>query len=279
MIPAWDGATGPQPDLIGFRGWMRVVVRGVPAVIIVFGGFLILLALRLVERPVFGSKRPITPWLTVMVCRATLALMGLRCRRIGHPMTEPGAMVANHTSWLDIFTLNSGGPLYFVSKSEVSNWPGIGLLARGTGTVFIDRDRSQADAQTILFQHHLSDGHRLLFFPEGTSTDGNRVLDFKPTLFQAFFQGDLKNRMWVQPISVVYMPPPGKPPGYYAWWGDMGFASNLVSVLATWPQGYIVVEYHTPLPVSEWKNRKVLAAALHLIVADGHVKNQLKQSD
>jgi lyso-ornithine lipid O-acyltransferase len=97
-------------------------------------------------------------------------------------MQHKGALVANHASWLDIFTLNACDRIYFVSKSEVAGWPGIGWLARATGTVFINRQGREAQMQKLLFEARLRAGHRLLFFPEGTSTDGQRVLDFKSTL-------------------------------------------------------------------------------------------------
>ncbi|WP_367998774.1 lysophospholipid acyltransferase family protein, partial [Photobacterium sanguinicancri] len=54
-------------------------------------------------------------------------------------MKQHGAVVANHSSWLDIFALNARKRIYFVSKAEVAKWPGIGWLARATGTVFINR--------------------------------------------------------------------------------------------------------------------------------------------
>ena len=73
--------------------------------------------------------------------------MGINQHIFGRAMTNNGAVVANHSSWLDIFTLNATQQVYFVSKSEVAAWPGIGWLARGAGTVFIKRDRQQAKLQ------------------------------------------------------------------------------------------------------------------------------------
>ena len=98
----------------------------------------------------------------------------------------PSTVVANHASWLDIFALNAPQRIYFVSKDEVRDWPGIGWLARATGTVFIARKSREAGVQARLFETRMAAGHRLLFFPEGTSTDGRRVLPFKTTLFAAF---------------------------------------------------------------------------------------------
>ena len=67
-------------------------------------------------------------------------------------MTAPGAIVANHSSWLDIFALNAAQRVYFVAKSEVAGWPGIGWLARATGTVFIARKGTEAKKQQEIFE-------------------------------------------------------------------------------------------------------------------------------
>lgn len=143
-----------------------------------------------------------------------------------------GALVANHASWLDIFVLNALSRIYFVSKAEVAGWPAIGWLARATGTLFIERDPKQARAQAQQMEDRLRAGHRLLFFPEGTSTDGLRVLPFKPTLFAAFFGQNQPPGLQVQPVSVSYHAPAGAPARLYAWWGDMDFGSHLLTVLA-----------------------------------------------
>ena len=134
-----------------------------------------------------GLRRPVTPFITQFVCRGAFVVLGMRFTTQGQPLQGAGAVVANHASWLDIFALNARKRIYFVSKSEVAGWPGIGWLARATGTVFIKRDRSAVQSQIDVFRDRLAAGHKLLFFPEGTSTDGLQVLAFKPALFAAFF--------------------------------------------------------------------------------------------
>ncbi|MEM9127613.1 MAG: lysophospholipid acyltransferase family protein, partial [Pseudomonadota bacterium] len=177
MSQTWHSDDGAEDGArLSIVDWVRVVLRGVPLAILVFGGLAILLLLRLVERPVFGVNRPVTPWITQAVCRLALRLLGIGFSMEGQTLSARGAIVANHSSWLDIFALNACTRLYFVSKSEVAGWPGIGWLARATGTVFIERNPARAREQTELFRMRLHAGHRLLFFPEGTSTDGRRVL-------------------------------------------------------------------------------------------------------
>jgi len=256
----WDDVA-PKPDLsVGPLGWVIAVVRGVPVILVLLVGLLLTALVRPFERLVAGEGRPVTPTITRAVCLSVLALMGLGLTVRGTPMRGPGAVVANHSSWLDIFALNAPKRIYFVSKAEVADWPGISLLAKATGTVFIRRDRREARGQVEVFRRRLALGHRLLFFPEGTSTDSRRVLTFKTTLFAAFFDDALRETMRVQPVSVVYHAPRGRDARFYGWWGDMDLGPHLLAVLGTFPQGRVELTYHDPVRVADFANRKTLAA-------------------
>ena len=261
-----------EPDMHaprGFGDWIRVLRRGLPLALVIFGCLGLMLLVRLVERPIFGLRRPWTPAITRFVCRTAFVLMGIKREVHGQPMDGFGAQVSNHVSWLDIFALNASDRIYFVSKSEVAGWPGIGWLARATGTVFINRDRREAQAQGAIFETRLAAGHRLLFFPEGTSTDGLRVLPFKTTLFQAFFAGGLPENLQVQPVSVVYHAPEGEDARFYGWWGDMEFGEHMLKVLRQKRQGSVEVFYHPPLKVRQTDGRKALAGECEAAVRDG----------
>ena len=268
-MSVWNPDMEPPHVVIGPMGWLRVAWRGGVLGGIVFGGLVILLLLRLVERPLYGLHRPWTPWIVQAVCRAAFRVLGMAHRTEGERMRMRGAMVSNHASWLDIFALNARKRVYFVSKSEVAGWPGIGWLARATGTVFIRRDPRDARAQQDIFENRLLAGHRLLFFPEGTSTDGRRILPFKSTLFQAFFTPHLVHELFIQPITLVYRAPEGGDPRLYGWWGDMEFGPHLVQTLAAARQGSVTVVYHRPLKVDEFADRKALARACEVAVRGG----------
>lgn len=273
MNAAWDSGTPISTAPIGVFGWALVILRAVFLIVLVFGGLAVLLMIRLIERPICGQDRPVTPWVTQIVCKAAFRIMGISRRVVGQPMRHRGAVVANHSSWLDIFTLNANQRIYFVSKSEVAGWPGIGWLARATGTVFIERNPKRAREQTEVFQQRLLHNHRLLFFPEGTSTDGLQVLPFKTTLFQAFLADDMRDKIWVQPVSVVYTAPQGGDPRFYGWWGDMTFGAHLVATLAVWRHGRVVTTYLEPLRVSDFATRKDLALACETTIRSVHVQS------
>jgi 1-acyl-sn-glycerol-3-phosphate acyltransferase len=271
-MTTWSTSKEPMPEPISAMGWGRVVVRGLVLVPLIFGCLLLLLLVRLFERPLFGLKRPITPHITQFVCKNALRVLRLPLRVHGEPMLGQGAVVANHISWLDIFVLNASKRIYFVSKAEVASWPGIGWLARATGTLFIKRERAQAKAQTKVMQDRLLAGHKLLFFPEGTSTDGLQVLPFKTTLFASFMAPELRDVLQIQPVSVVYHAPKGASKVFYGWWGDMDFATNLLMTLATSRQGSVDVLYHPAIKVADFHDRKELAKACETAVRAGHSK-------
>ena len=253
----------------GFWGWVLVLLRGVTLGLVTYGSLALLLLLRLIERPLCGAARPITPYITQGVCKAAFVILQLPLTVTGTPMRQKGAVVANHASWLDIFTLNAVQRVYFVSKAEVADWPAIGWLARATGTVFIARKGTEAKVQQQVFEDRLRAGHKLCFFPEGTSTDALRVLPFKSSLFQAFYTHGLDRVMFIQPVTVIYHAPPGEDARYYGWWGDMEFGPHLLMTLAARRQGRVEVVFHDPVPVDAFPDRKALAAHCEAAVRKG----------
>ena len=265
--PTWMSDEEPVSPRISTMGWIRVLTRGLAMGVYTFGGLIILLLVRLIEKPVYGARRPFTPKITQSVCRFAFWVLGMRLEIIGTPMLGPGAAVSNHTSWLDIFGLNAFDDIYFVAKSEVASWPLIGLLARATGTQFIVRDRTQAVSHTQMLQSRLLQGHRLLFFPEGTSTDGRRILPFKSTLFQSFFLPELREKISIQAITLVFHAPEGQDPRFYGWWGDSNLAVHLLKALAIKRHGYLEVVYPPPVAVSAFLDRKAIALHLQTQVA------------
>jgi len=113
-----------------------------------------------------------------------LTILAVRVEWQGEVATAPALLVANHISWLDIPCLLGCTNAVFVSKQEVAEWPIIGLLARCSGTLFLERGHGARES-TLHMVAALSGQQRIVIFPEGTSTDGRRVLPFHPRLFEA----------------------------------------------------------------------------------------------
>lgn len=269
MSPTWRSEDLPRYPALSLSAWLKAGARGMLLILILLLGMIATVMVRVVEAPLHGIARPWTGWVTVLVCRLVLRVLALPVQTVGTPMKLPGIYVANHSSWLDIFVLNAGVPLFFVSKEEVAKWPGIGWLARLTGTVFVRRSARDAGEQRKMLEDRLTAGHRLLIFPEGTSTDGQRVLSFKPTLFAALYSDRLSG-LSLQPVTIVYHAPGTVDPRFLGWWGDMDFGPHLIQVLAAPRGGRVEVTWHTPLSVSVHVDRKSLAAAAEKLVKAAH---------
>ena len=196
------------------------------------------------------------------------------CRILGITLKIDGAviedarvlLVCNHTSWLDIPVLSALAPVSFVAKLEVGSWPFVSALARLQRSVFVDRTRRQAtgDAATAIMTR-LNQGDTIVLFAEGTSSDGNRVLPFKTSLFGAVSgqSAPPDPKVVVQTAAVVYTHVRGIPltradRPRIGWYGDMEMTSHAWGVLRA---GTITVTIKVGPPVllSEFKDRKDLA--------------------
>jgi 1-acyl-sn-glycerol-3-phosphate acyltransferase len=118
------------------------------------------------------------------------------------PARGPVLLVANHISWLDILVMHAARHCRFVSKAQVKHWPLIGTLATGAGTLYIERE-SRRDAMRVV--HHMADSLRagdvLAVFPEGTTSDGRKLLPFHGNLIQAAISADVP----VQPVALSFI--------------------------------------------------------------------------
>ncbi len=253
MSATWSEKPDAAFDPPGPLGWVLLALRALVFGLITLVLFVIFMLLRLLpwQRP---AKLIVGFWnhLAVWFC-------GLSVRRVGTPMREPGARVSNHASWMDPLTLRVAAPMQFVSKADVAGWPVIGTLARTSGVVFIERKRSRAATHQNVLLERLKGGEQLCFFPEGTSSDGLRVLPFKSTLFEVFLSDEMREITWVQPMSLIYRPRKALRPDFYGWWGKMGFGGHLVQILSQSWGGEAVVVFHAPVRAADFADRKALA--------------------
>jgi lyso-ornithine lipid O-acyltransferase len=219
-------------------------------------------------------------WLPVYYHRAVCRIIGLRIIVHGEPVTGSGVLIAaNHTSWYDIPLLSTVIPISFVAKSEVSSWPFFSLLAVLQETIFVERKaRAKTGEQRDRIQARFARGDAIILFPEGTSSDGNRVLPFNSALMGAAQykiddgQGGLMD-LPVQPVSVAFTKLHGMPMGrenrpFFAWYGDMELVPHLWEAFMRGPID-VVVEFHPPLTIESCGTRKVLAARAEAIIRQG----------
>lgn len=137
------------------------------------------------------ARGPIDERRLVGWSRSLVGAFGVRMRISGpglQALSEcSGAMVvANHTSWLDPFLVNSVRYATFVAKREIAGWPVLGSIVKAIGTTFIERASRRSIPQVIsALESVLASGRRAAFFPEGKTGDGRSLLPFHPNLLEA----------------------------------------------------------------------------------------------
>lgn len=146
------------------------------------------------QNPEFRSK--VQQWY-----QKACALVGLEVTVHGKPAEGPVLVVANHISWLDIPLMASQANPRFLSKSEIRKWPIIGWAAEKLDTLFIVRgQRTAAEAASAAISGGLTQGDRILIFPEGTTTRGEEIGFMYPRLFGAAVNAGSP----IQPVVIHY---------------------------------------------------------------------------
>jgi 1-acyl-sn-glycerol-3-phosphate acyltransferase len=216
----------------------------------------------------FGLQRRIPQLYHRMVCK----LVGVKISVVGQRSADtPLMIVSNHVSWLDISVITASAPVVFIAKQEVAGWPIFGLLAKLQRTVFVNRNHRHKTADVNAeIARRLAGGDPVVLFGEGTSSDGNRVLEFRSALIgatrEAVAQAEHVTRVYIQPLSIAYTGMLGLPLGrqhrpLIAWYGDFELAPHLAEVLR---RGSIDVTltWGAPIPVDETSDRKATTRTL-----------------
>ncbi|KKO71128.1 lysophospholipid acyltransferase family protein [Kerstersia gyiorum] len=217
---------------------LRFTLRAMLLVPWLLGG---LLTLALLYYPVFKVGRGETivrGWSRVLLRWCC----GVRCEVSGQPIMEGSVLwTSNHVSWVDIFVINSVRASIFVAKKEVREWPLIGWLAAGVGTLFLDRAYRQAVREIgQAVEIHFRRGRSVGLFPEGTTTDGMRLLPFRSGLFAPAVDAGVP----VQPVALVFTQD-GRRSSRAAFTGDQSLMANIWCILST--PGLLVKLYFLPV--------------------------------
>ena len=206
-------------------------------------------------------KRRIGGWWAVKLLR----IVGVATRVEGTPPgeAERGAMIAaNHFSWLDIFAISSVRPTRFIAKSEIRDWPAAGWVVERAGTIFIRRERRH-DTLRINERVHdaLMQGDRVGLFPEGTTTEGDRLLKFHSSLFEPA----VANQAHVHPCAIRYEHSDGTLCRAMAYVGELSFMQSLGLVIRQ--RGVVARIAFAPVIETEGRKRREVAAAARDSVA------------
>lgn len=189
--------------------------------------------------------------------------------------TRGNFIISNHVGYLDGIILGSLFPLVYVSKSDVKKWPLFGWMSTAGGTIFIDRKRREKSTDYIQeTAATLKKEINVLIFPEGTSTNGERLRPFQPVHFQAAL--DAKNP--IQPVSITYLSIDGRKVDAsnrdkVCWYGQMKFHEHIAVVLKLKKIVAKVVIHPKiePSAFSQYDNsRKNLSQALHKVISSSY---------
>ena len=243
----------------------------------------------LVQLPIIillPARKKITVKYMAVFMKILLVLASIKIVRHGQMSKKRPLLVAgNHISVFEIatFPVMFGGS--FVSKNDVRNWPLVGYIANKFGVVFIDRRPSHAADALKLVQDEISHiDWALYIFPEGTTTNGAYVKEFKSSLFNVAEGTDVT----VQPVVTQYCFHDGTPIGdedlaeHYAYFDnkkqDMGPKCSRersafgqifhIMVLG----GFRVDVYMLPPPPLAGMDRKQMAETMHKIISDKYME-------
>jgi 1-acyl-sn-glycerol-3-phosphate acyltransferase len=185
----------------------------------------------------------------------------------------PTLFVSNHVSYLDIEVMGGLMPISFVAKAEVATWPFFSTLAKAQRTIFIERTSGKTSASREAMMKRLDTGDNLMLFPEGTSSDGTRVLPFRSALFGVAQLRRNDKPIVVQPVSISYTRLDGIPLGRYwrplfAWFGDLDLVPHLWQMVCL-GETEAVVTFHPPIDIDQLGDRKKLAEYCFRQVSSG----------
>lgn len=147
-------------------------------------------------------KGKVSVWYMGVFMRVLLVLSGIKIRVHGEISNHrPLLVIANHISIFEIATFPVAFGGSFVAKKDIESWPLVGWVARKFGVVFVDRRPSHAIEALKQVQETLAKvSYPVFLFPEGTTTNGAYVKQFKSTLFN-FVEN---SNVLVQPLVMNY---------------------------------------------------------------------------
>lgn len=182
--------------------------------------------------------------------------------------------VGNHLSHFDIFILGGLIPASFVAKEDLAKWPVVSLLCRLQQTAFISRSSGQASQVQNNIRDMIDQGKTIILFPEGTSTRGETVLDFKSSLFSLPMEYADRG-LQIQPFTIKLLDVDHQPAvsqelqDLYAWDRDnpISMGLHIFNFVKLRGGARLQIIFHPPVPIEPGEDRKILARRIQEIVA------------
>ncbi len=133
------------------------------------------------------------------LCVAT----GVRVRRHGKlTAARPLLCICNHISVFELMSMPVAMGCSFVGKIDIASYPLVGWIAKKFGVVFVDRRPSHAtEAISDMTRQLRNASYPVTIFPEGTTTNGAYVREFKSAMFNLV---DAVPDLTIQPMVITY---------------------------------------------------------------------------
>ena len=214
--------------------------------------------------------------------------MGVKLKVKGKLTTKrPLLCVCNHISVFELSTIPVALGGSFFGKKELESWPLIGWMAKKFGVIFIDRRPSHANEALIAIKNELEHvDYPMFIFPEGTSTNGAYVKQFKSSLFDVVE----KTGSTVQPVVIHYRLRDGTKineedmANHFAYFDNKKMdcgpyckreRSAFMQIFHIMMLGGFLVEIEVlPVPDLSGMDRKQMAETLHKIISDKYIENK-----
>lgn len=212
-------------------------------------------------------------------CRPAIESLNFDVKVIGYDEERMKSnnylMVGNHMSYMDILVLAPHQPALFVTSVDMGEIPVLGHITKMAGCIFVERrNRTQIERDLGQMTEALKQGHNVMIYPEGTSSNGMQVLPFKKSLLMAAVEAERD----IQPICLKYTEIDGEPFGPHnsdkiCWYGDMTFGPHFLSLMKT---KSVKAELHflEPIEVTKESTRHELAEKAYRAISDEYMKGR-----
>lgn len=177
-------------------------------------------------------KREVLPRYINVFCTKLSKVFDITVEPVNTMPTHHALWVSNHVSWLDIPVVGSVCPAFFIAKHEVRSMPVIGQLASAAGTMFIKRGSGDAGSVSQQLADFIGNKHYpVVFFPEGTTTDGEKVKKLHNKLFQASIDSGVQ----IQPVVICYVDNKKRLDKRVPFIGEISFPAHLMQMFQNKP--------------------------------------------
>lgn len=140
--------------------------------------------------------------------KIVMLIVGIKIKVNGNISNKrPLLIVSNHISVFELPAFSIAFKGSFFGKKELRKFPLVGWISKKFGVIFLDRNPMHVIEASKTFETQMKKANYPMFiFPEGTTTNGAYVKQFKSSLFH-FMETTLVD---IQPVFITYRYRDGK---------------------------------------------------------------------